>query len=89
MRKYQKKPVVIEAVQNLPENESELFEFFRVTDAQFRVDGPYTFAIITLEGTMIASPGDWLIRGVKGEVYPCKPDIFAETYELVDNHASS
>ena len=37
--------------------------------------------IETLEGRMLASPGDWIIRGVKGELYPCKPDIFAETYE--------
>ena len=37
--------------------------------------------IETLEGTMTASPGDWIIRGVNGETYPCKPDIFAKTYE--------
>ena len=40
--------------------------------------------IETLEGTMKAQVGDWLIRGVKGELYPCKPDIFAETYEKVE-----
>jgi len=39
--------------------------------------------IPTLEGEMEASPGDWIIKGVKGEFYPCKPDIFAETYEAV------
>jgi len=39
--------------------------------------------IATLEGVMTASPGDWIIRGVQGEFYPCKPDIFAETYEAV------
>lgn len=39
--------------------------------------------ITTLEGDMIASEGDWIIRGVKGELYPCKPDIFAATYEEV------
>jgi hypothetical protein len=39
--------------------------------------------IKTLEGTMTAGPGDWIIRGVKGEFYPCKPDIFAATYDLV------
>lgn len=39
--------------------------------------------IPTLEGTMHASPGDWIITGVKGERYPCKPDIFEATYELV------
>jgi hypothetical protein len=44
-------------------------------------DTPY---IHTLEGTMLASPGDWIIRGVRGEFYPCKPDIFAEAYEVAD-----
>lgn len=39
--------------------------------------------IETLEGNMIASPGDWIITGVNGEQYPCKPDIFEKTYELV------
>lgn len=39
--------------------------------------------IETLEGTMTAEPGDWIITGVKGEIYPCKPDIFEATYELV------
>jgi len=40
--------------------------------------------IVTLEGTMVANPGDWIITGVKGERYPCKPDIFEATYEPVD-----
>ena len=43
--------------------------------------GGGSFWIKTLEGTMTAFPGDWIIRGVKGELYPCKPDIFAATYE--------
>lgn len=43
-----------------------------------------TVLIPTLEGIMIASPGDWIIRGVKGELYPCKPDIFAATYDPAD-----
>lgn len=52
----------------------------------FRVYGelrPFGYAIDTLEGTMIAAPGDWIIRGVQGEFYPCKPDIFEATYEPV------
>jgi hypothetical protein len=44
--------------------------------------------IKTLEGEMEAMPGDWIIRGVKGEFYPCKPDIFAQTYELADPFVS-
>ena len=47
-----------------------------------RVPGPH-MTIPTLEGEMIASPGDWIIRGVNGEFYPCKPDIFAKTYDAV------
>lgn len=43
--------------------------------------------IQTLEGTMTAQPGDWVILGVKGEIYPCKPDIFAQTYEIVGDRA--
>ena len=46
-----------------------------------RYHGTHEIYIETLEGTMLAEPGDWIIRGVKGEFYPCKPDIFAETYK--------
>lgn len=41
----------------------------------------HAIVIMTLEGAMTAAPGDWIIKGVKGEIYPCKPDIFAMTYE--------
>jgi len=47
-------------------------------------DDRRAFKIFTLEGVMEAMPGDWIIRGVRGEHYPCKPDIFAATYEAVD-----
>ena len=47
------------------------------------VDEPLSLAIDTLEGTMHAKSGDWIIRGIQGEFYPCKPDIFADTYDLV------
>jgi hypothetical protein len=47
-------------------------------------DAPHTIAIHTLEGMMHASVGDWVLRGVKGEFYPCKPDIFAATYDGVE-----
>ena len=60
VKKYRKKPVVIEAYQ---------------TDSEFN--------IVTLEGTMHANIGDYIITGVHGEVYPCKPDTFEETYEEV------
>lgn len=53
----------------------------------FKVHGkqrPFGIAIETLEGIMVAAPGDWIIRGVQGEFYPCKPDIFEATYEPVE-----
>jgi hypothetical protein len=46
--------------------------------------GPEPLAIVTLEGTMLANPGDYVITGIKGEKYPCKPDIFDATYELAE-----
>jgi hypothetical protein len=52
----------------------------------FKVHGeqaPFGIAIQTLEGVMVASPDDWIIRGIQGEFYPCKPDIFEQTYEAI------
>lgn len=60
----------------------EAFETFSSPVDGATVPGkPERIEIDTLEGTMLALPGDWIIRGVKGEFYPCKPDIFAATYE--------
>lgn len=83
MAKYRKKPVVIEAWP-LPMLDSESRVFDGDSDIIFKRErGMIVEAIIwTLEGTMTASAGDWIIRGVKGELYPCKPDIFAATYEV-------
>jgi hypothetical protein len=89
MNKYRKKPVVIEAVQ--------------LTDSTFDAPHPNPEHIAgliydpiqraayvpTLEGTMKARIGDWIIRGVQGELYPCKPDIFAATYDPVEETAPS
>jgi hypothetical protein len=78
--KYRKKPVEIEAVQWTGEN------FVEITDWAGDVWGRSgkLLVIHTLEGTMSAQPGDWIIRGVQGEFYPCKPDIFDQTYEPVE-----
>lgn len=94
--KYRKKPVVIEAVQWTGDNIAEVlaftgkhpkwdewFEDYKTYEAYVRANGN-VFKIVTLEGTMRASPGDWIIRGVNGEHYPCKPDIFSKTYEPCD-----
>lgn len=54
---------------------------FPAQAGEIRRDGDFIY-IGTLEGEMCATPGDWIIRGVKGEIYPCKPDIFSTTYEM-------
>lgn len=91
--RYRKKPVVIEAWQfcpkllygkwsctEPPQWLSERAEAIFTVD----VDAVPIVEIKTLEGTMIANPEDWIIKGIKGELYPCKPDIFAATYEPVE-----
>lgn len=80
MPKYRKKPVVIEAIQLLAGTRHEDILAF-VGDA-VRQDGNEVY-IRTLEGDMHASVGDYIIRGVQGEFYPCKPAIFEATYEAV------
>lgn len=75
--KFRKKPVEIEAVQYTGVNFDEI-ERFVGGDAEFR-NGELVVA--TLEGPLRASVNDWIIRGIKGEFYPCKPDIFAATYD--------
>lgn len=78
--KFKKKPVVIEAVQ-FTGNNLEDIEMLGCQPVLFGTD----WTIITLEGNMSISIGDWVIKGVKGEFYPCKPDIFEATYEPVDD----
>lgn len=81
---YRKKPVTIKAVQITPGNNEAILDFMRVTNCQFESTGDYEMIIHTLEGDMHLSKDDWLIQGIKGEFYPCKPDIFADSYEKVD-----
>jgi hypothetical protein len=88
--KFRKKPVVIEAAQYLPHTMevAELAGWLAAQGANYafvEVDGQEyrNLSIRTLEGTMQASPGDWIIKGVQGEFYPCKPEIFEATYEEV------
>jgi len=81
--KFRKKPVVIDAMQWTGENSDEIQTFLHDGHphaAAGWVKGRYV-EIGTLEGLMVASVGDWIIRGVQGEFYPCKPEIFAATYE--------
>ena len=77
--RYRKKPVVIEAIQWTGTNGRDIARFMGATDYVDSV----AIQIRTLEGNMNVSVGDWVIKGVKGEFYPCKPDIFEQTYEEV------
>ena len=85
--KYRKKPVEVEAVKFVPGEMlvdwlcnavlEDLIDIHHMDDTS-------CMYIKTLEGIMVAREGDYIIRGVKGEIYPCKPDIFEATYELVE-----
>lgn len=86
--KYRKKPVVIEAIQ-WAGNYQEVCEFVgkeleRDAHTLFGNGEPGDLLIDTLEGKMEASPYDFIIKGVNGEFYPCKPDIFEKIYEAVE-----
>lgn len=85
IKKYRKKPVTIEAIQLNIHNVREVAEWcgadFGYTFGSTEPDSLY---ISTLEGVMEADPGDYIIKGVQGEFYPCKPDIFAATYKEVE-----
>jgi hypothetical protein len=76
--KFRKKPVVIEAVQFTGENADLVADF---AYGAIGYVNSQTAVIRTLEGDMHAGRGDWIIKGVKGEFYPCRADIFAATYE--------
>jgi len=84
---YRKKPVVIEARQLNTDDYDLMWDIVHWCGgiaAALDAYGHPLVAIDTLEGRMYADPGDWIIRGVQGEFYPCKPDIFAATYEPAD-----
>lgn len=77
--KFRKKPVVIEAIRWMTDNYDQIVNFIPEEKIYPKQSGE--LIIGTLEGEMICSPFDWIIKGVKGEFYPCKPDIFEATYE--------
>ncbi len=84
---YRKKPVEIEAIQ-FEDTSERILEIATFVGRDLRVNygdknNPY-IPIETLEGTMKANVGDYIIRGIKGEYYPCKPDVFEATYDRVD-----
>ena len=86
--KYRKKPVVIDAIQWNGDNIEKIMAFMYPEEPQYMgnqfSNADDIIGINTLEGLMIANIKDWIIRGVKNEIYPCKPDIFEMTYDLVE-----
>lgn len=83
MSKFRKRPVVIEAEQFDPGAEEWPFEAEMWASPVIRT-GDNAYAINTLEGPYIVTPGNWIIRGIKGEFYVCKDEIFRLTYEAVE-----
>jgi hypothetical protein len=83
VQKFQKKPVVIEAMQysGMRELQDAVKVFNWLDEHGIKHRHDKGLVIETLEGDMRADPGDWIIKGIKGEFYPCKPDIFEATYE--------
>jgi hypothetical protein len=93
--KFRKKPIVIEAIQHdgTPDSNRRIIDWTRGSATPAYMDEQIIssegdtrsqLSINTLEGAMWVGTGDWVIRGVKGEHYPCKPDIFAATYEAAE-----
>ena len=87
-QRFTKRPVTIEAIKYDEHDPTPVIEWIRDNDGSAWLETriatasrPAVIAIETLEGTMNAQPGDWIIRGVQGEFYPCKPDIFEATYQ--------
>jgi hypothetical protein len=80
MARYRKRPVKVEAMRYTGENGDEIALFA----GRLERNRTNQLVIPTLEGKMFANPGDWIIRGLAGEFYPCRADIFDATYEPVD-----
>lgn len=80
---FVKKPIVIQAIKYTDvDSVLEIIDTFGSRGINNSDDGLY---ITTLEGVMRATKGDWVIKGINGEIYPCKPDIFEKTYESITN----
>ncbi|HEL0236210.1 TPA: hypothetical protein TUD26_000244 [Streptococcus equi subsp. zooepidemicus] len=77
--KYRKKPVEVEAVRFIGSNYKEIKEFI----GKNTLCSDLSIVIPTLEGDMVAQKGDYIIKGIAGEFYPCNPDIFEQTYESI------
>lgn len=95
MNRYRKKPVEVEAIQfieSLYRKDSSRYKRFPIVDRAMMSElwlsegsSSGRYYISTLEGDMIVSEGDYIIKGIKGEFYPCKPDVFEMTYERIND----
>lgn len=89
MKKYRTKPCEIEAVQFTRYNFQEIHEFTKGTAIELEIEGnpngKVFCTIDTLEGPMRATENDYIIKGLRGEYYPCKPDVFEKKYEEINN----
>lgn len=83
IKKARKKPVIVEVMELTDKTKDQVYNFVRCTTAPDWEDGEPVLKIQTLEGVMTARLGDYIIKGVNGEFYPCKPDIFHKTYEII------
>lgn len=86
IKRYKTKPCEIEAIQFTKENWKEIQNFTNGEAKNFFItqDKEACCEVVTLEGTMIATEGDYIIRGLRGEYYPCKPDVFEKKYEVIE-----
>lgn len=83
IKTFRKKPIEIQAVQWTGDNYDEILNFTGELNVEYSAEYWNKLIIHTLEGNHYVSLGDWIIRGVAGEFYPCKPGIFKHTYEEV------
>lgn len=85
IKKYAKKPLIVEALKWDGNNRSEIFDFCSLSYVNYEYGSSEPKLMIqTLEGPMQASVGDYIIKGIKGEFYACKPDVFKLTYDSVE-----
>jgi hypothetical protein len=87
MKKYVKRPIPVEAIQYLSENLEEVLDF--IGDFPLKYIQPENILLLcTLEGEHMVRHGDFVIKGIYGEFYPCKPDIFKDSYVEVSNESN-
>lgn len=87
VKKARKKQLLVEYIQYDGDNHQDLYDWSNGTvHPDFETSDPYSFLVNTLEGVMVVGLGDYIVKGVNGEFYPVKKDIFHKTYEIVGGH---